>query len=61
MGWACSAHGNKTNVYTISVRNAVGKRQLGTPTLISDNIKMNLTENELEGGVGVHLDRDWEV
>jgi hypothetical protein len=62
MGRACSAHGDKTNVYKISVRNAEGKRQLGTRTLISeDNIKMDLTENEMEGGVDVHLDRDWEV
>ena len=58
MGGACSAYGERTGVYRVSVGKPEGKRQLGIPMRRwEDNIKMDLQEVEFGGMDWIELAR----
>jgi hypothetical protein len=62
MRWAgrVARKGEKWNVYRVLVGKQDGKRPLGTPRHVVDNIKMDLAEIELGelGWIGIAQDRD---
>jgi hypothetical protein len=59
VGGACSANGDKRNVYKLLVGKPEEKRQLGRPRRRwINNIKMNLLEIELGGMDWIGLTQD---
>jgi hypothetical protein len=62
MGRACSAYGERRNVYNVLVRKPEGKKLLGRPrSRWVDNIKMDLRGTGWGGMYWIHLAEDRDL